>query len=88
MDREEFEEKRTFVHTMRDALKQDRASGVRDIELILDEERGMEKMIILFRGSHSVRINATHNSCGANAQEIVREVYGNGAFGRMKGSGL
>lgn len=80
----EFEEKRTFIHAMRYALRLDPRSGVRDIELIKDEERAMEIIIILFKGGYTVRINATKNSNGANAQEIMREVYGSGAFARMR----
>ena len=80
----EFNEKRTFIHAMRDALRLDPRSGVRDIELIEDEERKMEIIIILFRGGHTVRINTTMNSNGSNAMEIMREVYGTGAFARMR----
>lgn len=81
----EFDEKRTFVHAMRYALRLDPRSEVRDIELIKDEERAMEIIIILFRGGQTVWINTTRNSNGANAMEIMREVYGSGAFARMKG---
>lgn len=82
-----IEEKRKFIYALRDALRLDPRSGVRDIELIKDEERAMEIIIILFRfrGGYTARINATRNSNGANAMEIMREVYGSGAFARMKG---
>ena len=79
-----IEEKRKFIHALRDALRLDPRSGVIDIELIKDEERAMEIIIILFKGGYTVRINATTNSNGANAQEIMREVYGSGAFARMR----
>lgn len=79
-----IEEKRKFIYALRDALRLDPRSGVRDIELIKDEERAMEIIIILFRGGYTVRINTTKNSNGANAMEIMREVYGSGAFARMR----
>ena len=77
-----IEEKREFIYALRDALRLDPGSGVRDIEIIAD--KGLEIIVILYRGGRSSRINATGNSGGANALEIIREVYFSGAHGRMR----
>lgn len=43
-----------------------------------------EYVRIAYRGGESVYINVTINSLGAIHKEMVREVYGSGAFGKVK----
>lgn len=73
--------KKEFIDKLKEAIKLDERSCVKDITY----ERAREKEIITitYTGGAEVRINVACNSHGANLLEIAREVYGNGAFGRM-----
>lgn len=77
----EFERKKTFVQSLGMVLRIDERSNVKAIDLV--KERDMEIINITYVGGHSIRINATVNSNGENATEIIKEVYGSGAFWRM-----
>lgn len=79
---QEIESKRIFLAALCDTLKLDPRSGIADIQLVAT--RALEVIFISYKGGHLVKINATRNSNGANAEEVIREVYGRGAFARMK----
>lgn len=77
-----FDEKKgEFIQRVKIALKSDRRSAVEDIKY--EKEGPMEIITVIFRGGHEEKINATHNSNGANFQEIGRAVYGSGAHGKL-----
>lgn len=78
-------EKRDVIYAIRAALKIDvNASGVLDMEYVHDEERNLEFIDIVFTDGSISRINVTINSHEANIKEIIREVYGDGAIGKVR----
>lgn len=79
---QEIEAKRTFLAALCDTLKLDPRSGIADIQLVAT--RALEVIFISYKGGHLVKINATCNSNGSNAEEVIREVYGAGSRARMK----
>jgi hypothetical protein len=88
-----FEEKRIFIEKLTEALKVDKRSQVEAITYyppnFFEKYPNGEFIRIQYNselGNGFVWINATANSDGANAKEIVAEVYGNGAIGRMFGA--
>lgn len=82
--REEYKEKRDFVKALEKAILSDSRSYVKSIDYDYRENELPREMItITYKNDYSVRINVEINSNGANAQEIIREIYGNGAHGRM-----
>lgn len=46
-------------------------------------EDGQERIVIKYLGGYMSVINANVNSNGANLAEITREIYGEGAHGRI-----
>lgn len=82
--REEYKEKRDFVKALEKAILSDSSSYVKSIDYDYREnELPREIVTITYKNDYSVRINVEINSNGANAQEIIQEIYGNGAHGRM-----
>ena len=75
------ENKEEFIQRVKLALKADKRSAVEDIKY--EKNSGLEIITVTFMGGHEEKINATHNSNGANFQEIGRAVYGSGAHGRI-----
>lgn len=73
--------KEEFIKRLKAAVMADTRSCVQDIVYSRDDSREIVK--IIYTGGASVSINVSCNSNGANMLEIAREVYGNGAFGRM-----
>lgn len=82
--REEYKEKRDFVKALEKAILSDSRSYVKSIDYDYREnELPKEIITITYKNDSKVRINAEINSNGANAEEIIAEIYGRGAHGRM-----
>ena len=83
------DDKKAFVDALSDTLKMDSRSGVKSIQYatgIWFEDVLYEEVIQINyesgRGRYAL-INTTANSNGANATEIIHEVYGSGAVGHI-----
>ena len=85
-----YTEKERFIKKLTEALKVDERSGVEDITYykpgFFEGHPNNEFIRIQYRLDAFAWINTTGNSNGANASEIVKEVYYNGATGRMCGA--
>lgn len=82
--REEYREKRDFIKALETAIKSDRCSYVKSIDYEYREnDLPREIVTITFKNDRTVNINVEINSNGANAKEIIAEIYGNGAHGRF-----
>lgn len=79
-----YKEKEKFVNALEQTLLLDKYNGVESCKYYKCEN--WEFVRIEFAGGYAVDINTSANSSGANAKEIIAEVYGNGAVGRMKKS--
>ena len=81
------ENKKEFVEALSDALKMDSRSGVKSIQYatgIWFEDILYEEVIqVNYEGGRYALINVIGNSNGANATEIIHEVYGSGAIGHI-----
>ena len=78
----EYERKKMFIKVLKAALviDQDR-SNVSGLDY---EKRGYNEVItITYTNGRTAYINVSANSNGANLTEVVREVYGTGAHGRI-----
>lgn len=73
--------KKEFIRHLEALIIADGGSCVRNIVYTKDGSR--ERIRIIYTGGAHIDINVSCNSNGANLQEVAREVYGNGAFGRM-----
>ena len=73
--------KKDFVNSLKAAVIADDRSGVENIEY--KNEYGREWIVIRYLGGFERRIHADANSNGMNMLEIAKEVYGNGASGRV-----
>jgi hypothetical protein len=79
-----IKEKRDFIKALEKAILTDDRSDVEYIDFIYKQTVFPKELIaITFKGGCTAYINAEINSNGANAKEIVREVYGEGAMGRI-----
>ena len=83
------DDKKAFVDALSDTLKMDSRSGVKSIQYATDiwfEDVRYEEVIQVnyesVRGRYAL-INVIGNSNGANATEIIHEVYGSGAVGHI-----
>lgn len=82
--REEYKEKRDFVKALEKAILSDSCSYVKSIDYdYRKNELPREIITITYKNDRTARINVDINSNGANAKEIIAEVYGDGAIGRM-----
>lgn len=82
--REEYREKRDFIRALETAIKADRCSYVQSINYEYREnDLPREIVTITYMNGRAVNINVEINSNGANAKEIIAEIYGNGAHGRF-----
>ena len=82
--REEYKEKQAFIKALETAIKTDNRSYVKSIDYEYREnDLPREIITITFKNDRTVRINAEINSNGANAKEIIAEIYGGGAQGRI-----
>lgn len=79
-----FKEKEKFIEAMEKTLLLDKYNGVESCKYYKHEN--WEFIRIDYKGGYTVDINTSANSNGANAKEIIAEIYGNGAVGRMKKS--
>jgi len=73
--------KNDFITSLKAAVIADNRSGVENIEY--QKEDGREWIVIRYLGGFERRIHADANSNGMNMLEIAKEVYGNGASGRV-----
>lgn len=76
-----IQEKRDFIRRIKLVLKADPRSEVDKLEYY-DVPEG-EFVVITFKSGFRKGINVSHNSNGANFEEIGRAVYGDGAFGEF-----
>lgn len=79
-----YEGKKEFVEAIAALLKKEEGSDVINITYDYDSSAGLEVVEIIYYGGHTSKVNVTMNSNGAIFREIAAEVYGNGAFGRMR----
>ena len=79
-----FKEKELFIEAMEKALLLDKYNGVESCKYYKHEN--WEFIRIDYTNGYTVDIITSANSNGANAKEIIAEVYGDGAIGRMKKS--
>lgn len=79
---EMYAAKERAVHDIAEVLKKDPDSEVTSADYV--KAGASEYVRIAYRGGESVYINVTINSLGAINKEMVREVYGSGAFGKVK----
>ena len=81
------EKKKEFVEALSDTLKMDSRSGVKSIQYATDiwfeDILYSEVVQVNYEGGRYALINVTANSNGANATEIIHEVYGDGAMGHI-----
>lgn len=73
--------KEEFIKHLEALIIADSRSCVQNI--VYTKNENGEKLRIIYTGGAHIDINVSCNSNGANLLEIAREVYGNGAFGRM-----
>ena len=73
--------KKEFIKHLEALIIADGRSCVQNVVYTKDGSR--ERIRIIYTGGAHIDINVSCNSNGANLQEVAREVYGNGAFGRM-----
>ena len=73
--------KKEFIRHLEALIIADGRSCAQNIVYTKNENR--EKLRIIYTGGAHIDINVSCNSNGANLLEVAREVYGNGAFGRM-----
>lgn len=73
--------KKDFITSLKAAVIADNRPGVENIEY--QKEDGREWIVIRYLGGFERRIHADANSNGMNMLEIAKEVYGNGASGRV-----
>ena len=76
------EDKKAWVDDIAKLLRKDRRSGVKSITY---DKRGVgsEIVTIEFTWDEESIINVSFNSLGKILEEIHREVYGNGAYGKV-----
>ena len=80
------EKKKEFVEALSNTLKMDSRSGVKSIEYGTDvwfEDNLYEEVVQINYDRRYALINVIGNSNGANATEIIHEVYGSGAIGHI-----
>lgn len=79
---EMYAAKERHVKEIGELMAKDPDSGVESADYV--KAGASEYVKIAYRGGESVYINVTINSLGAIHKEMVSEVYGSGAFGRVK----
>ena len=76
------EDKAKWVQAIKDLLILDRRSYVQDLEY--EKPRlGLEIVTVTFLDGSKSMINVTSNSQGAILHEVIRETYGEGAYGHV-----
>lgn len=77
-----FEDKKEYVRDLGEFIKKDPRSSIE--EIAYEVAHGKTEIIkIIYRGGHEALVNVTHNSLGAIFVEVGREIYGEGAHGRI-----
>lgn len=77
----EYATKRKFIKALEATLLLDERSGVKALDY---EKRGSREVItVTYKSGAQAYIDVSINSNGANITEVVREVYGAGARGRI-----
>ena len=76
-----MEDKKTWTREVGELLKKDKRSYLEECEYYKEHDTEIVKLV--FKDGDAVRINVSCNSLSAILHEIVREVYGDGAYGRI-----
>lgn len=76
------EDKKAWVDEIGKLLRKDKRSDVQEITY---DKRGvaLELVTITFKSGGQSIINVSYNSLGKILEEIDREVYGDGAYGKV-----
>mgnify|MGYP003304544112 CR=1 FL=1 len=77
--------KMLYIQAIEKLLKLDDRNTVDSLTYTRADEGGFpeEAVIITYQGGHNVAINTSGNSNLANLKEIVKEISGEGAQGRL-----
>ena len=80
-----MEDKRKWTKEVEALLKKDDRSYVQSLEYSIDTKHGWSREVVTvtFNYGSEMKINVSGNSLGAILHEIAREVYGQGAIGRI-----
>ena len=80
-----MEDKRKWTKEVEELLKKDERSYVQSLDYSIDTKNGWKREVvkITYNCGSEQKINVSGNSLGAILHEIVREVYGYGAIGRI-----
>lgn len=80
-----MEDKRAWAKSIEELLKSEKRSDVASVDYSVESRNGWNREVVLikFRSGGSQKINVSGNSLGSILHEIVREVYGHGAIGRI-----
>ena len=76
------DDKKAWVDDIAKLLRTDKRSGVKNIKYSYPRI-GLEIVTISFNNGDESMINVSYNSLSSILEEIDREVYGDGAFGRI-----
>lgn len=80
-----MEDKRLWTKEVETLLKKDDRSDVQSLEYSIETKGRWKREVvkITYNCGSEQKINVSGNSLGAILHEIVREVYGQGAIGRI-----
>lgn len=80
-----MEDKAKWTKEVEELLKKDERSYVRGLGYLIEKKNGWKREVvkITYNCGSEQKINVSGNSLGAILHEIVREVYGQGAIGRI-----
>jgi hypothetical protein len=80
-----MEDKRLWIQNVETLLRSEPRSYVDKLEYSIEEKNGWKREVvkITYNCGSEQKINVSGNSLGAILHEIVREVYGQGAIGRI-----
>ena len=81
-----YEQKERFIKSLEQTLKIDYARNqLKELRYIKPGDGFHKEVVeIEYDNGYTVRINTSVNSNGANAKEIIKEIYGEGALGRFE----
>ena len=80
-----MEDKAKWTKEVEELLKKDKRSFVDSLEYSIETKGNWKREVVTvtFNCGSEQKINVSGNSLGAILHEIVREVYGQGAIGRI-----
>lgn len=80
-----MEDKKLWTQNVETLLRSEPRSYVDKLEYSIEEKNGWKREVvtITYNDRSQMKINVSGNSLGAILHEIVREVYGQGAIGRI-----